>query len=224
MYVQVKIFDKKNNTFKGKNYTYRTDLPLQIGDIVKAPFATGEYKAKVTAVEIAPQGLDPKKIKTITTLVPFEPATIDPAIVLPPLQPSQGGYLPPILPEPPLEWECTFPDELRIFRRIAKEFAHVTDYEVCEWFPAARTMSARRVFNRLLQDATAYMAAHMIWLANNAYDQSRGDLGIASISEDGGSMSYVPPVQPTAGEALAAIKESPYGKMWLSMRQPMIII
>lgn len=55
-------------TFKGREYTYFTIIPLQVGDIVKAPTAYGISNALVTTINVPEERIESfkNKVKTIT--------------------------------------------------------------------------------------------------------------------------------------------------------------
>ena len=76
MIVQVQFKNRLSGTYSGNFYTYRADMPVQEGDIVKVPTKFGESEAKVCRVDV-PESEIPSwmELKHIT-----EPAT-------------PGGYL-----------------------------------------------------------------------------------------------------------------------------------
>lgn len=55
-------------TFKGREYTYFSNIPLEVGDVVKAPTVNGISNALVTSINISEEKIEPfkSKLKTIT--------------------------------------------------------------------------------------------------------------------------------------------------------------
>lgn len=55
-------------TFKGREYTYFSNIPLEVGDVVKAPTVNGISNALVTTINIPEGQIEPfkNKVKTIT--------------------------------------------------------------------------------------------------------------------------------------------------------------
>ncbi|MCL2223567.1 MAG: DUF4054 domain-containing protein [Defluviitaleaceae bacterium] len=124
-------------------------------------------------------------------------------------------YRPP--PEPTPDDEI-----LRIFRLFAKEFSDVRDDFVLKIIPLATQRISRRLFRGVQAQAIAYMTAHIMKMAEVAYQESEGVYPVASISEDGGSMSFVHnSVNLALGDA--ALRETKYGREVLALRQPMIL-
>ena len=60
--------DIYKKTFKGREYTYFTAIPLQVGDIVKAPTVYGISNALVTTINVPEERIESFKneVKTIT--------------------------------------------------------------------------------------------------------------------------------------------------------------
>jgi len=60
--------DIYKKTFKGREYTYFTSIPLQVGDIVKAPTVYGISNALVTTINVPEERIESfkNKVKTIT--------------------------------------------------------------------------------------------------------------------------------------------------------------
>lgn len=54
-------------TFKGREYSYLTSIPLQVGDIVKAPTKNGMSTALVTSIDVPEEKIEAFKdiVKTI---------------------------------------------------------------------------------------------------------------------------------------------------------------
>ena len=50
--VQVQFKNRFSNTYSGNAYTYRADMPVQVGDIVKVPTKFGESEAKVVRIDV----------------------------------------------------------------------------------------------------------------------------------------------------------------------------
>ena len=68
-YVTVQYFKPESDAYIGRAYTYRTELPLQEGDLVIAPTYKGESKARVFEAEVPASRVDPAwadKVREIT--------------------------------------------------------------------------------------------------------------------------------------------------------------
>ena len=52
MLVQVQFKSRYNDSFGGRAYTYVADVPLQEGDIVTVPTASGESEARVCRINV----------------------------------------------------------------------------------------------------------------------------------------------------------------------------
>lgn len=58
--VQVQFESRyKPGTYGGRAYTYRTDVPLDVGDIVKVPTKFGDNNAKVYRVDVPESEVPP---------------------------------------------------------------------------------------------------------------------------------------------------------------------
>jgi len=108
---------------------------------------------------------------------------------------------------------------LKIFRLIAKIHAEIPDDEVCKWIFLARPIVSKKNFRRLYETAIAYLAAHLIYMSNQLENEADGILPISSISEDGASENYFHQ-SVNLDTSMAALKESGFGRTFLSMRQP----
>ena len=66
--VSVRLEDKGNPGFAGREYSYFTAIPLVLGEVVIVPTKKGEAKALVTSVGVSPEdvGCDLSLLKTIT--------------------------------------------------------------------------------------------------------------------------------------------------------------
>ena len=58
MLAAVKFKSKYSDTFSGRSYTYITDLPLKVGDIVRVPTSHGEGTAQVCDINIPASEVD----------------------------------------------------------------------------------------------------------------------------------------------------------------------
>ena len=70
MYIKVKYFKPLDGDYGGREYTYKSDLPLNEGDKVIAPTVHGDMKAIVTAANVPEGQIDERwadKIRTIDT-------------------------------------------------------------------------------------------------------------------------------------------------------------
>ena len=50
--VQVQFKSRYGPGYSGTNYTYITDVPLEVGDIVKVPTRYGDSEARVSRVDV----------------------------------------------------------------------------------------------------------------------------------------------------------------------------
>lgn len=50
--VQVQFKNRFSGDYSGNAYTYKADVPVQVGDIVKVPTKFGESEAKVCRVDV----------------------------------------------------------------------------------------------------------------------------------------------------------------------------
>lgn len=53
--VTVQYKDRKSDDFKGDEYSYYNEIPLQVGQIVKVPTRFGNTEARVSKINIQPQ-------------------------------------------------------------------------------------------------------------------------------------------------------------------------
>lgn len=71
MLVSVIYYDEKVNAYCGRDYTYKTDLPLKVFQKVIVPVPDGKKKALVTDINLPDSVVDPAwadRIRTITEL------------------------------------------------------------------------------------------------------------------------------------------------------------
>ena len=76
--VSVCFKSKYSEEFGGKPYHYFTDIPLNVGDVVKVPTAQGESIAKVYEINVSESCVDERilpNLKTITEFASEEVAT-----------------------------------------------------------------------------------------------------------------------------------------------------
>lgn len=59
MIVNVELRKSGDNEYGGKEYSYVTDLPLSVGEIVIAPTFKGLSYARVSRVNVDPESIDP---------------------------------------------------------------------------------------------------------------------------------------------------------------------
>ena len=70
MYIKVKYFKHAEGAYGGREYTYKTKLPLAVGDKVIAPTVHGAMRAIVSAVNVPDGQIDERwadKIRDIDT-------------------------------------------------------------------------------------------------------------------------------------------------------------
>jgi len=79
---------------------------------------------------------------------------------------------------------------LPYFRILAQEHAHMPDEEVTTWLTITEPDVSRSFFGSKYFQALALLAAHRIIMANKARAESAGEYPVASLSEDGGSISF----------------------------------
>jgi len=198
--------------FGGKEYSYFASLPLKVGDLVKA----GQGKARVTRVNVGTDeiGADIKHLGTISSLLDVESVAVVPKsasdVVV-----FDGGDAPVIVP---LSETCP---ELATFRFWIYEFANLSDEIVCQALEHTRSWVSRRQFRRLTSQAVVYLTAHRLKLAKKSYEASQGIYPTSSISEDGASWAFAIG-SINLDMSNAALKETEHGRVFLSMRQPMI--
>lgn len=73
MYIQVQLRKSGANEYGGRPYTYKTDLPVSIGNIVIAPTVSGLNYGKVVAVNVPYDSLDPAWRDRLKEIVDFAP-------------------------------------------------------------------------------------------------------------------------------------------------------
>lgn len=71
MYVSARFFNEKAGGYAGRDYTYRTVLPLTVGDQVLVPTGNddGDKRALITAVNLPDDAVSPEwadRVKDIT--------------------------------------------------------------------------------------------------------------------------------------------------------------
>lgn len=59
MIVNVELRKTGDNEYGGREYSYVTELPLSVGDIVIAPTFKGPSYARVSRVNLDPESIDP---------------------------------------------------------------------------------------------------------------------------------------------------------------------
>ena len=59
MIVNVELRKTGDNEYGGREYSYVTELPLSVGDIVIAPTFKGLSYARVSRVNVDPENIDP---------------------------------------------------------------------------------------------------------------------------------------------------------------------
>lgn len=70
--VQVQFKSRYGDTYSGRPYSYVADVPVNVGDIVKVPTASGDGEAKVCRIDVPESecGFPVDRLRHIT-----EPAT-----------------------------------------------------------------------------------------------------------------------------------------------------
>lgn len=71
MYVLVQYENKYTGGYDGKSYAYKTELPLNEGDIVLAPTWKGDAPAKVAAVNIPASSIAESVLPKIKDIVSY---------------------------------------------------------------------------------------------------------------------------------------------------------
>ena len=71
MYVQVQLRKSGESEYGGRPYTYKTELPLEPGDVVIAPTVSGLNYGKVLAVNMPYDSLDPAWRDRLKEIVDF---------------------------------------------------------------------------------------------------------------------------------------------------------
>lgn len=72
--VQVQFKSKYRDEYAGREYTYRADVPLNVGDVVKVPTRNGDGEARVCAVDVPESQVEPWLIGQLQHIT--EPATV----------------------------------------------------------------------------------------------------------------------------------------------------
>ena len=73
MIVHVQFKNDNTGRYAGKNsYTYETDLPLKVGDAVLVPARDSVGSAKVTAVNVPEDAVDPKLLPLLKTVIGYD--------------------------------------------------------------------------------------------------------------------------------------------------------
>ena len=138
-----------------------------------------------------------------------------------------GGYnssnseiiTPPISPSDP----CN--EILPIFKLITRnEFNDIEDYIICNWIALARQATGKIAFKGMTSKATAILAAHYLTMAKMTDDLAEEGLiyPLASLTGENAAESYsIPNYDLTSGNAY--LKESKYGRWFLSLRQPLVM-
>lgn len=73
MIVNVLLRKSSENEYGGREYSYRTDLRVQKGDVVIAPTVNGLNYAKVTRVNVPESEIDPRWRDKLREIVDFAP-------------------------------------------------------------------------------------------------------------------------------------------------------
>lgn len=66
--VSVQYKSKYGNEYGGNAYSYYTEVPLVVGQIIKAPTKFGESRARVKAVDIDPSTLNKNVLSFMRTI------------------------------------------------------------------------------------------------------------------------------------------------------------
>lgn len=66
---------KKKNGFGGKEYYYRTELPVRVGSVVAIPTPRGNSPLLVTRTDVPALEIDPEYLHCLTEVTDFYPMT-----------------------------------------------------------------------------------------------------------------------------------------------------
>ena len=66
---------KKRNGFGGKEYHYRTELPVRIGSVVAIPTPRGNSPFLVTRTDVPAMEINPEYLHSLTEVTDFYPMT-----------------------------------------------------------------------------------------------------------------------------------------------------
>lgn len=72
MIVKVSYYKPEYKAYSARGYTYRTELPLKVGDKVIAPTVNGEQKALVTAVNLPESVINPAWSASVKTIAKYD--------------------------------------------------------------------------------------------------------------------------------------------------------
>jgi len=109
-------------------------------------------------------------------------------------------------------------DALPYFRVLATEFSQKADDEVNIWLDMTKNMVSRTFFGHIYPQALALMAAHRMKLAEMAEKHAIGIAPVASISEDGASMSFALNQTDLQGQD-GLLMETAYGRQYLEIKR-----
>ena len=76
MIINVQFKNKKNDSYGGRPYSYRCEIPATPGDIVKVPTAYGDSNARVLEIDVPESRVDERilpQLKTVTEFAEEEP-------------------------------------------------------------------------------------------------------------------------------------------------------
>lgn len=73
MIVNVELRKSGDNEYGGREYSYVTELPLSVGDIVIAPTFKGLSYARVSRVNLDPESIDPAWRERLREICDYAP-------------------------------------------------------------------------------------------------------------------------------------------------------
>lgn len=72
MICKIMYFKENLGKYGGVAYTYRTELPLKIGDKVLAPTKSGDKSAVVTEIDLPESVIDARWADAVKTIVAYD--------------------------------------------------------------------------------------------------------------------------------------------------------
>lgn len=72
MLVNIRYFKPANNAYAGNAFSYRTSLPLQVGDKVMAPTKGGDKRAMVVEINVPESRVDERIMPLLKEITEYD--------------------------------------------------------------------------------------------------------------------------------------------------------
>jgi len=72
--ISVQFKGRKSDTYGGMKFSYRCELPVKPGDLVRVPTKFGETTAKVADIEVPESRIDDRILAVMKTVIGIEGA------------------------------------------------------------------------------------------------------------------------------------------------------